>query len=339
MTRMPGVVVLHVGLMKSGTTFVQQQLFAQKDTLREAGVLVPCRSWGRQVGAAKDVLRGSNQGTWDELAGEVRDHDGRSVVSVELLGPGGRPQRRRVAESLRPHRIEVVITARDLNRQLVSLWQETLQNGRVWDCSDYLAGAELMVPPGPGPDVEVPETGRTFWRQQDLHRIATSSAEVADRVSIVTVPPPGGPRDLLLRRFTEAAGLPDLDVVPAGGNESLGLASVLALREVNKLLIARDLPFPQGREFRKKLLAKEVLAARRADEPSLGLDVPPWLAQASADLVERVRAEGFDLFGDWADLTPVPVPGVRIEDVSEAQVREAAVAGLAGVLEHLIRED
>lgn len=336
MTRMPGVVVLHVGLMKSGTTFVQQQLFAQKDTLGEAGVLVPCRSWGRQVGAAKDVLRGSDDGVWAELVEEVAAHDGRSVVSVELLGPGGRPQRRRVVESLRPHRVEVVITARDLNRQAVSLWQETIQNGRVWSWADYLDGVQVAIPPGPE---DVPDTGRTFWRQQDLHRIATSWAEVADRVSVVTVPPPGAPRDLLLGRFTEAAGLPAMEVVDTGANESLGLASVLALREVNQILLDRGLTFPPGRQLRKKILAKDVLAARRSAEPSLGLDVPPWLAQASADLVERVRAEGFDLYGDWADLTPVPVPGVRIEDVPESAVREAAVAGLAGLLEHLIREE
>ena len=34
-------VVLHVGLMKSGTTFIQRQLFAHQSTLRERGTLVP----------------------------------------------------------------------------------------------------------------------------------------------------------------------------------------------------------------------------------------------------------------------------------------------------------
>lgn len=333
---MSGVVVLHVGLMKSGTTFVQQQLFANRDPLESAGVVLPGRSWGAQVGGVRGALKNGDPEVWAKLASTAREHPRRSVISVELMGPMVRPQRRRLVESLRPHRVEVVVTARDLNRGMVSLWQETVQNGRVWTWSDYVAGVRTARPPAPD---EVPDTGRTFWRQQDLARIVTAWGEVADRVTVVTVPPPGAERSLLLDRFAQAAGLPPMSVVEGIGNESLGLASVLALREVNQLLADRDLAFPAGRAVRKRLLAKQVLAARRTDEPSLGQDVPDWLAEAATAQVEQVRATDVELCGDWADLTPVPVPGVRIEDVDEADVRRAAVAGLAGLIEHLIRDE
>ena len=333
---MSGVVVVHVGLMKSGTTFVQQQLFAHQEALAGDGVLVPGASWGQQVRWVRGALHSGDRSAWAQLVDRVGGHDGRSVVSVELLGPALRPVRRRVVEDLRPHRVEVVITARDLGRAMVSLWQETVQNGRSWTWPAYVEGVRAAVPPTPD---GVPDTGRTYWRQQDLHRIAEAWAEVADRVSIVTVPPPGADRDLLWRRFSEAAGLPTYDVVPTRGNESLGLASVLALREVNELLAARDLAPPAGKALRKRLLAKDVLASRRKDEPTLGLSLPPWLADASAALVERTRALGLDLYGDWSDLTPADVPGVGVEDVPEADVRRAAVEGLAGLLERLIRED
>ena len=332
---MSGVVVLHVGLMKSGTTFVQQQIFAQRDVLESAGVLLPGRSWGAQVAATRSVLaRKGDRSAWEQLAATATAHDGRSVISVELLGPAGPRLRERIVGSLRPHRVEVVITARDLNRTVVSLWQETVQNGRTWTWPDYLDGVRQSCPPAPAAS----EAGRTFWRQQDLHRIATGWAEVADRVTVVTVPPPGADKSLLLDRFAQAGGLPGLSVVETFGNESLGLASVLALREVNETLSARDLVFPQGRTIRKKVLAKQVLAARRKDEPSLGLEVPDWLAEAAVAQAEGMRDTDVELLGDWADLTPVPVPGVDVRDVPEAEVRRAAVAGLAGLLEHLIRD-
>ena len=333
---MTGVVVLHVGLMKSGTTFVQQQLFANRDGLESAGVVLPGRSWAAQVGGVRGALKNGDPGVWAKLATTATEHPGRSVISVELMGPMLRPQRRRLVESLRPQRVEVVVTARDLNRGMVSLWQETIQNGRTWTWPEYVAGVRAACPPAPD---DILEAGRTFWRQQDLVRIVAGWAEVADRVTVVTVPHPGAPRELLLDRFAQAACLPAMAVVEGIGNESLGLASVLALREVNELLANKGLTFPQGRALRKKLLAKQVLAARRADEPSLGQDVPDWLADAAAVQVEQVRATGVELCGNWADLAPVPVPGVRVEDVAEADLRRAAVAGLAGLIEHLVLEN
>ena len=333
---MSGVVVLHVGLMKSGTTFVQQQMFAQREALESAGVLLPGRSWGAQVSAVNSVLgRHGDPTPWEQLAATAAAHGGRSVISVELLGPARPRLRQRIVASLRPCRVEVVITARDLNRSVVSLWQEKVQNGSSWTWPDYLDGVRTACPPVP-PETEA---GRTFWRQQDLHRITSAWAEVADRLTVVTVPPPGAPPGVLLDRFAQAAGIPALPVVETFGNESLGLASVLALREVNEILSSRDVVFPQGRTIRKRILAKQVLAARRGEEPRLGLEVPPWLAEAAADQTGRVRALDVDLVGDWDDLTPVPVSGVGVRDVPETEVRRAAVAGLAGLLEHVIRAE
>lgn len=320
-------VVLHVGLMKSGTTFVQQTLFAHRDRLASHDVLLPGRTWAAQVAHAKGALSGGDRASWDALAEQVRAHDGRSVVSVELLGPAEPGRRRRIVESLRPHRVEVVVTARDLNRSVVALWQETIQNGRTWTWADYLDGVRTVTT-GEGRH----ESGRTFWRQMDLAGVTGGWAEVADRVSVVTVPPPGAPREVLLERFTEAAGLPGLDLVALTGNESLGLASTLALREVNERLDARGVAWKPSRAVRKRLLAKTVLAARKKVEPALGLAVPDWLAGAAADQVERTRALGPDLHGDWRDLTPVDVPGAIPEDVDPAAVRDAALAGLAGLV-------
>jgi hypothetical protein len=270
------------------------------------------------------------------MAGAITAHPGRSVVSVELIGPANEKARERLVGALRPHRVEVVITARDLNRSLVALWQETIQNGRTWTWPEYVAGVRAACPPTAG---DVPDSGRTFWRQQDLVRIASAWLEIADRVSVVTVPHPGAPRHVLLERFTEAAALPQMVVAEGRGNESLGLASVLALRRMNELLDECDLSYPAGNRLRKMILAKQVLAARRKDEPTLGLSVPDWLVDASATQVERARSLPVDLHGDWADLTPVSVPGGSIDDVEPAQVAEAAIAGMAGLVGHMIRED
>lgn len=332
--------VLHVGAMKSGTTFVQSTLFANKQLLAERGIFLPGDKWDHQTWAVRQFLDEGHGKRWDEYVERVRHHDGTSVISMEYLGPMRPPMVARVAEAFGGP-IDVVITARDLNRNISSMWQETVQNGRTWTWSDYLDGIQ-QVTPGRGATVgDVPESGRTFWRQQDLVRMARTWGDVVgrDRVTVVTVPHPGAPRDRLWQRFatalgTDAAGF----AAPALANESLGAPSALVMRQLNETLDAQDLPFPAGMALRKGLLCKQVLANRRADEPAIGLPVTSWVREQAAYLVDGLRALDVHLVGDWADLDPVEVPGIDVSEVSDAAVSQAAVAALGGVLAEWIRQ-
>ncbi len=331
---MSGKVVLHVGLMKSGTTFVQGQLFANQESLAEQGVLVPGRAWSDQVRAVNDALKArgglADATHWQEIASAAREHPGTSVVSMEFLGPVEPRKIARVVESLRPARVEAVLTVRDLNRSIVAQWQETVQNGRWWHFGEYVAAAEASRPDRT--DEPVDEAGRTFWRQHDAVRIARSWSAAADRCTVVTVPPPGAAPGLLLERFSEAAGIPALELSATRDNASIGAASTLALRAMNERLAERGLEFPQKSKVRKAILAKRVLAARKRSEPAIGLPVRPWVTDAAAGLVAGLRELDVDLVGDWAELTPVDVPGVAVDDVPAAAVLEAAIAGTAGLV-------
>lgn len=330
-------VVLHVGLMKSGTTFVQTCLFDNKTALAEQGVLVPGEAWGRQASAVKDVLRPRGDGQeWQDLATEIAEGPGRAVVSMEFLGPARPRAIHRVVESLRPARVEVVCTVRDLNRNLAALWQETIQNGRWWTWADYLAGAEQARPElGREPDSLA---GRTFWRQQDAARICESWLGHADQVTVVTLPHPGAPPRELLERFARAAGF-DAGPLVLGhpANESLGAASALALRSLNESLAESGLEFPAGQQLRKQVIAKRILAERRGLEPRIGLPIAPWVVESSRAMRERLGALPVDLVGSWDDLEPVAVSGVDPVDVPVEEVTQAAIAALAGVVKHTIK--
>ena len=268
---------------------------------------------------------------WQALAGPAREHDGVSVISMEFLGPAEPRKIKAIVASLRPARVETVITVRDLNRTLVAQWQETVQNGRWWTFADYLAGVEAARPDGGSPQ---DEAGRTFWRQQDLVRIARTWQAATDRCTVVIVPPPGAPREELWHRFCGVAGLPIGDPVRTGGaNASLGAASTLALRALNEVLAERGMVFPQRSQVRKPLLAKRILAARRPEESAIGLPVLPWVVEASQALVAGTRALGVEIVGDLDELTPVAVPGVDPAEVPLAEIRAAAIAGTAGLVE------
>ncbi len=334
-----GRLVLHVGAMKSGTTFIQSRLYAHRDLLQERGIRVPGRRRRSQVLAVQQLLRGGGP-MWDKHAAAVSRHDGASVISMELLGPA----REEVVATLRDSvdaEVEVVVTARDLNRSIPAMWQETVQNGRSWEWHDYVRGARTDRPSA-RPGTPATEPGRAFWIQQDLVRMARTWASVfgPERVTVVTVPPPGSNPELLWSRFAAVVGteLAGLTSAP-DPNESLGAASASAMRRLNELLDAEGLPFPQGHQLRKRLLTKQVLAARKSAEPAIGLAVLPWVTEEAdaqrAGLVEL----GVRLVGDWADLTPVDVPGIDPVTLDDREVGEAALAGLAGLLAALVRAD
>lgn len=333
-----GRLVLHVGAMKSGTTFVQSRLFAHRDLLRERGVRVPGQRRRSQVLAVQQLIRGGGP-MWDRQAAAVSRHDGTSVISMELLGPAPAEVLERLRASV-DGEVEVVVTARDLNRCLPAMWQETLQNGRSWSWLDYVAGARTDRPSA-RTGAAATAAGRAFWIQQDLVRMVRSWQAVfgADRVTVVTVPPPGAAPDLLWSRFASVAdpALEGLTSEP-DPNESLGAASAVAVRRLNELLEGAGLEFPQGHRLRKRLLTKQVLAGRRSAEPAIGLGVLPWVVEEAAAQRHGLEDLGVRLVGDWADLAPVDVPGIDPDTVDERAVTDAALAGLAGVVLALAHE-
>lgn len=329
-------VILHVGTMKSGTSYLQALLFAEKERLAGEGVLVPGKAWGVQSRAIQQAIgvADKRREAWEQMLGEVTGHRGTSMISMEFLGPA-KPQRaQRIVGELGGD-VDVVFTVRDLNRTIVSMWQETIQNGRHWPWEDY---HRAIVESAPGRGEGVHDRGSaagSFWRQQHVVRLLDEWASVVgiDRISLVTVPQPGADRSELARRFGEATGVDfGTDPVVRTANESLGLASILALRRLNEVLEAEGATSKAIFRLRKRFLAKTVLAARRKQEPSLGLDVEDWVVTQTHDTVAALQASGVRLIGDWSDLDPVPVAGVQPAEVPDALVTEAAVEALAALI-------
>jgi hypothetical protein len=336
-------VILHVGAMKSGTSYVQAMLYANQAALAERGVLVPGRTWSDQVRAAQDVLglasarTGDISGCWDRLVDEIAAYDGTAVVSMEFLGTAPPAVIQRIVDEWDD--LTAVVSARDINRGLASMWQETLQNGRTWTFADYLGGARDSRPRRDRRPEDVTPAGKTFWRQQNVVRLCRNWTVAGAQVVLLTVPPPGASRDVLRDRFLSVLGVtPDGLVAAPDANEAIGAASAQVLRRVNELLDEAGLPSPAGQHLRKTVLAKAVMAARRDSEPAIGLPVAPWVEAHAATMVAKLQELDIGLVGEWSDLTPVEVPGVDLAAIDGAEVAEAASAALAGLLANQIRK-
>lgn len=328
-------VVLHVGCMKSGTSFVQRTLGNHRDALEAQGFLFPGAHWRQQVLAVLDV-RGhrrdgqvvpESRGAWDRLRAEIAAWPGTALVSMEFLATTTRRDIDRIVASLAPARVEVVLTVRDLGRSIPSMWQEGIKNGDAATWIDYVAAVREGDPKQPGP-------ARRFWRHQDAARIVRrwSRGVGADRLTVVTLPPVGAPPELLWQRFCAAVGLDADPFVLAGpGNESMGAASTEVLRDLNERL--GDALSTTDQQRLVKRLAKRGLAPRRdhGADPPIGFD-DPWIAERADAMIEELRRLGVRIEGDLGDLRPATVSGVDPGAVPTQQRLDATVTAIASLL-------
>lgn len=321
-------VVFHIGLMKSGTTFIQGRLNTNRERLAGQQVLFPGPTWNRHVRAVSDLLGSEKRkaGSWNSLVDEINAYDGTAVVSMEYLAPMGRPRIQVLRDAFPDSEVRIVVTVRDLGRSVPAMWQEAVKNRRTWTWAEYVRSIEKGGEPG-----------RRFWRQQHAAKIVRRYGSVVgpEHVYVVTLPPPGADPALLWERFSQVAGIaPDTWDEAPRANESLGAASTEVLIRLNHA--TQDLSLKAYKK-RVKGLAKYVMGGHRAEEDPIGFTVPRWLRNESSRIVADLGRAGAHVVGDLADLEPVDVPGVDPAAVGEGAQVEAAVAALSGLL-HQVRQ-
>ena len=92
-------VLLHIGTPKTGTSYLQDVLFQNRSRLLKQDVSYPADRFDAHFLAGLDLMRlrwggleAEAVGAWDRLAAKVRDHDGTSIVSHEILASASRSQ-------------------------------------------------------------------------------------------------------------------------------------------------------------------------------------------------------------------------------------------------------
>ncbi len=325
-------VYLHIGTMKSATSYIQDLCNANVEKLAAQGIHW---GWSQDNFLAADDLLGTTrerpglEGAWERLARQIRDHPADALVSNELLATIGSSKVRRLVEAFGPAEVHVVLTARDLARTIPSQWQTGVRNRHLDSWDDYVAALVS--------DSDAGGTAASFWRRHDLARIITRWQRHVpeDRISLVTVPRAGADPAIMGERFAavigaDAAGLQQ----PAQVNASLGTHSAELLRRINER--TEDLDWLHYMWAFKNALSRLVLARRASQEPPIRLDgaTLAWCVQRAHSLVESVEATGVRVVGDLSELIPSGEPTQHRVDPAhstDAELLDAALAGLVGV--------
>lgn len=310
---------LHVGLPKSGTTFLQALLARNRGRLKEHGRIYPFIRRECMFHAAVELRQQYDRwglaperidGTWDQLLDRVRGFGGDGIISHEVLAGASSEHVARVARDTADLELHVVVTARDLARQVAAHWQETVKNGRRSSFEEF---RRSLVD-----SAESTHEEAGFWRSQDLASVLRRWSEglPPEQVHVVVVPQAGADRFELWRRFADALDLdPDtIDLrLEAQANESLGAAQVALLRQVLTALDGR-LHQPHYAHVVKRFFAQSLLSRIESPRPVTPPDLREELGMTARRWADEIGANRYRVHGRLEELLPAPAGADRHPD-------------------------
>jgi hypothetical protein len=330
--------VLHVGLPKTGTSFVQGVLRGNTDVLGAHGVRLPVgtesypsqelflavlyltersQAWGRSAEAGRHA--------WDRIAGDVRKHRVTSVISSETLCLATDEQIARILADLAGVEVDVVVTVRDPARQVPAEYQEGVKHGRRMSYPSFLDTILAETPPRGG---QRRATRERFWKAQDpvpvLDRWAAQIGP--EHCHVVTCPPAGAEPVRLWSRFAQVVGVDEVavEMPPKEVNTSLGAVQIEVLRRLNRRVTRQGNERTYG-EVVKRLYAGTILRGQGGDRLTLPADRSDRVRDLAEGWVAQLTERGYPVAGDLHDLVPAAV--------ADKPVRKGAAKMLAPSLD------
>lgn len=328
-------IYLHVGLPKTGTTHLQDRLWRNRDVaMRRTGLLYPGREISDHFHAAAHLQPGryldwvdpAYADAWPAMVRQMRSWSGPSIVSHELLATATPEQAAQMLSDLDFAPVHIVVTVRDLARQIPSVWQENVKNQYRATFDDFVTAIRENDPSAP-----------PFWEFQDYPRILrTWAADLPpERVHVVAVPPPGR-ADSLWSRFISVLGIDDaeLDRVVDSSNAALTPVQVELLRRLNARLQPEDIEWSRYEAVVKRFLIGSILfETERAAGQQLSPSGRAWAAERSEQMIGDVVAGGYDVVGCLDDLRVAPVVDTPpAAPIADSEVMSEALDAMAAML-------
>ena len=326
---------VHIGLQKTGTSYLQNIMWLNQDRLREQGLDLVPPSKRATFNLMLDVRQRYNP-EFDppEVASALAGLPGRlaaasqptALITEESLAPSRDAQIERFLAACTDREVHLVVTLRDLGRQIPSAWQQTLQSGGSLSCGAYLRRLRALE--------GRPHT--RLWSSKDVAAILERwSAHVPpERIHLVTVPPPGSPQQTLLERYARVLGIdPErLDRDVERSNESIGRVQAELVRRVNRRLEPAYRTRDVYGDIGKRYFAVRVLGPQKGEKLRVPHEHEEWCREVSQRFVDAIVKGGYRVEGDVLDLIPTSAAFAAEPRVTHREVADASVAALTTIL-------
>jgi hypothetical protein len=334
MVETSGSIYLHIGMPKTGTSYLQSIYHRSEEQLSRAGLALAPPTRREAFWLSLDVRDGLHPKrdpaaalhVLDRFSEQVRSAAAeRLLVSDELLGAAAPAQIERLLEACRPREVHLVLTIRSLARLLPSTWQQRIQQGGeappLDDFLDAVADKESRI-------------GARWWDERGVQNVIErwSPHVSTDRVHVVTVP--SGPSSTdLLQRYSAVLGV-DPAQLSAGApreNASLGYAEAELLRLVRDQIPPGQLNRHAWVPVGKRWLARRHLAPLGGPPPRMPPRLRAWCETEAQSTIDYLRDRSVDVVGDLDDLRPRPEDFREGSSVSAEELVEVAVGALASI--------
>lgn len=323
---------LHIGLPKTGTTYLQQVVWSNRDRLRKAGLFVPGFGHREHLWAALDLQERPRlarrhpdaPGAWQRLVDEGSAQSGDVLITHEFLCGASAEQASRAIASFPDAEVHLVVTARDAASVVSAGWQESVKNGGTVDLDAVMAGRAAG-----GPEFSM----RTWDLAGVLERWTPDMP--SERVHVLVMPGADQARDLHWRHFAEVLGLdPDAYAAPEDAvNPALGIVQIETLRLVNQ-----HLPRYSAQErgvWIRGYLAEDLLARQPRERGGMPAQYLARFAELDRAAVALITERGFHVLGDLSGLTgeqAVRGGGREPDTVTHAELLESAARLVADIV-------
>ena len=335
---------LHIGMPKSGSTFLQTLLADHRAELLAHGVVHPDAGREAMFHAALEMAGKPDQwgleeaavaGTFDRLLDLARAHGGTALVSHEIFSAATRKEVDAIGARLGGFEPHVVVTVRDVARTMTAQWQERVKNGVDESFGDFVATVLSHRPR------DMASTAHGFWHGHNVPWVLTRWERIVppERVHVVVTPGRDAGPTVLWERFAEAVGLPegvlDPSAAPAA-NESLGAAQVAVLRQVLAAAKSDGLEQPWLALVGKRWFAQTLLSRVRSPRPVAPADVVAEVADVADLWIVELEGRGYQVHGDLEELRPSapPTGAPHPDDVGAEQMIEGLPDVVAAMLLH-----
>jgi hypothetical protein len=330
-------VVVHVGLPKTATSYLQTIVWSQRPTLRARGVVVPGAErrdhlWSSRTVREDPALRRAperHRTAWSRVLDELSRAPGTGLVSHEFFAASSPEQARAMVEALPTDDVHVVVTAREPLGLFTASWQESLKNGSTTPMPDYAR------------EVSESPTAIWNWRTLDLRLVLErwSEAVPPERTHVIVLDPEA-PREDVWHRFAEVVGLDPAGIDLSGSfpNTSMGVVEAEALRRVNGSLRGFRKAFDKG-VYIRSYLADDRLVPRGGERFWPEPDQVEECRRRGDAAVEHLRSAPYDVIGQLDHLR-VPTtlePRRSTGSVTDAEVADVTVDLVADMLRDVRR--
>ena len=325
---------LHIGLPKTGTTYLQSILWKHKASLAEAGLLLPGRNHRHHLLASLDVRGvanladrpGRTDHPWRDLLDDTLPWKHDVLVTHEFFASASPDQIVRMVTDLEGFEVHVVVTARSVADLFPSRWQEWVKNGGRKPIDDY------------PPRSAYAPTDNWGWGSFDLADVLQRWSSVIDpsQIHVIAVDTTESP-DALWARFAAVVGVSSTGVEPfeESANPGLGLVELELLRRINPQLHNFRSSTDRGNWIRGRL-AEGGWMPQRKESFRVGPELRGELLARTARALELLAKGGFDLIGSSRALEAKDDSSLRHPaEVSDTEMLDSSTELVAAMLDHI----